>query len=173
MNARNKLMWLKWSAIAAPVVMIGVFTVANRLSGPQKAQASAASPDSIPMALSGTTPRDVAKVENWIAVHKRNAPSPFEAAPVPEPTLQDISPVTSAALPEEPKAFEGVRLTGVFRANDNAIAVINGKLVREGQEVLPGVTVASIDARARSVTLKLADGRTIELSTGGRNEQTR
>lgn len=151
--------WLRWGAIAAPVVLIGVLTTINRVSGPAQARAEAQA--TAPVEGSGVPDaKQASEVEHWLTEHNAPVRSPFEKAP-------EVVPEVS-----EPRAFEGVKLTGVFRSNDTAIAAINGKLVREGQEVRPGVRVKSIDARGRKVILILDDGREVEVAPGksGRTE---
>lgn len=146
--------WVRWGAIAAPVVLIGVLTAVNRWSGPTQAHAEARDAAAAMDGTGTTQSKEASEVEKWIAEHQGPVTSPFEASPEP------------VSAPSEPKAFEGVKLTSVFRSNETAIAAINGKLVREGEEVRPGVRVKTIDARARKVILILDDGREIEVTPG-------
>ena len=161
MTRGSRTSWLRWGAVAAPVVLIGVFVAANRVSGPRPAEASSATAPAA-VGLAPVAPmKEVENVELWIMARPAPATSPFLAAPVaafveePEEVERPIAPV-----------LEGIKLSSVFSANGASIASINGKLFRPGQEVRTGVTVASIDARARKVILQLSDGREIELTAG-------
>lgn len=160
MRTGNAVGWLKWGAVAAPVVLIAALTVVNRLSGPSQARAERGGSEGAESAKPEQV-ETVVKVEEWMDQHRAPVSSPFEASRV------EVQETTA------PETFEGVRLTGVFRTNDTAIAAINGKLVREGQEVRRGVRVKSIDARGRKVILILDDGREIEISPGntGKNDK--
>lgn len=168
MSPLNRKLFLKWSAIAAPVLMVAVFTAVNQLSGPRQAAAVTGPAPEAPLASPRAASPQVVKVEDWIKERRDRASSPFEAAPNLE--LGEIAP--DSGEPGQPsRSHEGVRLTGVFRSNDVAIAAINGKLVREGQEVAPGITVTAIDARARRVTLSLSDGQEVVLTSASAPRQ--
>lgn len=158
--------WMRWGAVVAPVAMIGIFVASNRLSGPRPASAGG-----IAIAPSQTlTPvapaKEVESVERWILSHKGPVASPFLVAPV-------ATTVVQAEAVERPVApvLEGIKLSSVFSANETTMASINGKLYRPGQEVRPGVTIVSIDARSRKITLKLSDGREVELTAGRQTKQ--
>jgi hypothetical protein len=165
MSPLNRKLCLKWSAIAAPVLMVAVFTAVNQFSGPRKAAAvTGPALDTTIISPRAASPQ-VVKVEEWIKERRERASSPFEASPTLE--LEGVA----AEVGDSSRSYEGVRLTGVFRSNDVAIAAINGKLVREGQEVAPGITVTAIDARARRVTLSLSDGQEVVLTSGSSSRQ--
>jgi hypothetical protein len=151
------LSWIRWGAIAAPVVLIGVFTLANRLSGPRQARADesvGAEPQGGPAIAK---PKDVVAVERWISEHNQPVTSPFEAAPISEPTKESAGTAVSSST---------IKLTGVFRSHDTTIAAINGKLYREGQEVRSGVTLKGVDVDGRKVILSMGDGREVEVVSG-------
>lgn len=166
MTRNSRTSWLRWGAVAAPVALIGVFVAANRISGPRPAEASnATTPQAAGLAPVAPL-KEVQSVEMWIMEHPATATSPFLAAPVAV-IAQEADEVESPVAP----VLEGIKLSSVFSANGASIASINGKLYRPGQEVRPGVTVASIDARARKVVLQLSDGREVELTAGRKSTQ--
>lgn len=159
-------MWIRWGAVAAPVAIIGIFVTANRLSGPRPAAASNAV-SSAPVGAGLVAPaKEVENVERWIHAHSESTNSPFLVAPI-------LAPVKAEEPIEKPVApiLDGIRLSSVFNANGTAMASINGKLFRPGQEVRTGVTLVSVDARARKAVLHLSDGREVELTAGRQSKQ--
>lgn len=151
MKSTSRLDLLRWSAVVAPVAIVGVLMVASRLGGPQRAKAETGT--ALPSSTATAESKEAIAIEKWVADRAEPVVSPFES-----------TVVETQAEVVAPRGVEGIRLTGVFSSRDGAMAAINGKLVREGQEISPGVTLKSIDARARKVILTLGDGRDVELT---------
>ena len=166
----NKANWIRWGVIAAPVVVIGILTGVNRMSGPTAARAGNSSTAGDSAVENSGSLRKAERMEEWIASQKRPTPSPFPVVVTPA-TVQAVDEPVPAPDEDTRPQLEGVRLTGVFRSDDVAIAAINGKLRREGEFVRPGIKVTRIDARARVVVLTLADGQTVELRQGSQSDR--
>lgn len=155
-QSSRSLVWIRWGAVAAPVVLIGIFTLANRFAGPAQANASESRNSEVEGPVAADS-KNIAKIERWIADHKQPMSSPFEAAPQLERQAEP------AAATNSPSA---IKVTGVFRSHETTIAAINGKLFREGQEVRPGVSLKRVDVDDRKVVLLLSDGREVEVVSG-------
>jgi len=155
---------MRWGAVVAPVALIGIFVASSRLAGPRPAAGSIAvapSESLTPVAQA----KEVESIEMWILSHEGPVASPFLA------TMETAQ--VADEEPERPVApvLEGIKLSGVFSANETTMASFNGRLYRPGQEVRPGVKISSIDARARKVILELSDGREVELTAGRQTTQ--
>lgn len=162
----NRSIWMRWGAVVAPVALIGVFVASNRLSGPRPAAAESIATGTSQRLMPVAPAKEVESVEMWILAHSGPTASPFLAT-MAAPKAEEPDEVERPVAP----VLEGIKLSSVFSANEATMASINGKIYRPGQEVRPGVTIKSIDARARKVTLELSDGREVELTAGRQTTQ--
>lgn len=106
----------------------------------------------------------------WLAQWR---PAPSIATPFFHPAPLEEEP-DEPAEPEAPAPVAAQTPDPVFTvstivdAPGGALAVINGKIRRVGDEIVGGWTLAKIDARAKLVDLSSPDGRTIQRAPGPR-----
>ncbi|MDZ4685934.1 MAG: hypothetical protein SH850_12775 [Planctomycetaceae bacterium] len=81
----------------------------------------------------------------------------------PEQTAVYDAPVKPTALSHS-DALANVRVSAIVGRDAAAVAMIDHRLCRVGDEVAPGWRVQAIDARRRSVTLVHADGKVAALT---------
>ncbi len=154
MNLRRRLVLIQVGAFLVPLAVVAIL-VTGPLPGPVRVNAAPMKPGG--GRVSPADPR-IDQARQWLDHLPSDQASPFEmvvhAAPTPE-------------RPPEvpPPAVDGFRLGGVFASSRDAVAAINGRLYRAGDQIAPGATLLSIDARARKATIRLADGRTLDLTT--------
>jgi hypothetical protein len=109
---------------------------------------------------------DLSPMDRAAAPAKPPAPLP----PVEPPKIEPVIPAIPAA-----EALKDLKITAVMGTDaqaGGAIAVIGGKLRRAGDEVAPGWTISSINARDWVVLLTYKTGESATLS-GMRPQQNR
>lgn len=163
-KGRDRLIWL--GAVLAPIAAIQIarlFEVEPVRAASAAADVTVVAPMARPV-LKPTAAQE--KALAWIAKQDRTrvrdpfAPAPVAAAdpvlhvqplhvPEPEPEVREIAPA--------------MELTGVMDGQRGPLASINRKIFRLGDEVAPGWTLESVDAREKSVIVRSALGNTLEL----------
>jgi hypothetical protein len=153
-NLRRRLKLIQVGAFLVPLVVVAILT-AGPLPGPARVNAA---PVSAGAAHRGTVDPRVDAARRWLDQLPHEEVSPFA-------TVAPVAPAPEHSVEQAPPSVDGFRLGGVFASSKDAVATINGRLYRIGDEVTPGATLESIDARQRKATIRFAGGRTIILTT--------
>ena len=120
-------------------------------------------PDVAPAAAVRTfTPEEIAA--RTFAESKRGQPVGEAPLVYPKPAPTEAPSVAAAAADPAP----AISVNSIMAGRGGAIATVNGKLRRVGDEVAPGWKITAIDAGAGTVTVRHADGREIVASRAGR-----
>lgn len=163
-KSRDRLIWL--GAVLAPVFAIQM----ARLFDVEPVRAASAATD-VAVAAPITRPvlKPTASQERalaWIAKQDRTRiRDPFAPAPVAsvEPSLHlqpQSDPEPETEIREIAPAMD---LTGVMDGQRGPLASINRKIFRLGDEVVPGWTLESVDARDKVVVVRSSRGNVLEL----------
>ncbi|MBL8744830.1 MAG: hypothetical protein JNK58_00585 [Phycisphaerae bacterium] len=153
-------------ALLAPILAFAVILFVSQ-AGPASAPASPAPTVAIAEPTSTLT-KEQARAASWLASWTR--PDRIES-PMLYPTRrpQEAAPEAPAEAPAaEPAASipEFVVKT-VMGSGDRAMASINGKVYRVGDEPIPGWKIVSMDSKAKRVELSGPGGRTISIAPQG------
>jgi hypothetical protein len=152
------------AAVSAPSVLV----VLNSFS-PTPPPAPDANPSAVTVPVTAPAPKatpEQVRARQWADAQSvgRTLASPLEhvvvqaAAPTPEPE-QPVAAADPEPVPgEDPLA--GVKLSAVLGGRSGALAMINGRIFRVGDEVRPGCALKSIDARADRIEVSRRDGTT-------------
>lgn len=154
MNLRRRLMLIQVGAFLVPLAVVAILT-AGPLPGPARVNAA---PVSASAAHHGAVDPRVDAARRWLDQLPQVQASPFAA-------VAPTAPAPEHPAEQAPPSVDGFRLGGVFSSSKDSVATINGRLYRVGDEVVPGATLDSIDARQRKATIRFAGGRTITLTT--------
>lgn len=120
-------------------------------------------PEPAPVATVRTfTPEELAAAA--FAASKRT--EPVGEAPLVYPKAAPVEAASAAAAPVDPGP--AISVNSIMAGRGGAMATVNGKLRRVGDEVAPGWKITAIDAGAGTVTVLHADGREIVASRAGR-----
>lgn len=171
MTTRHKLRVIQGAAVVAPLALFALIRLAV-MPAPAAAHADAPPPEPAPVAPPAKPLTQAQQAAlNWIALQGASAdvPSPLDH-PVPKPVIVAPPPKAPHHQHEPTSPLDDIRVTGIIGNNEGGMAVVNNKIHRPGEEVAPGITIESIDARLNQVTLKLPDGSTVKLD---KNEQPR
>lgn len=92
--------------------------------------------------------------------------SPFDRPdPAPVQAQAEPQPQTPAPVPAPiPDAAPKMTISGMIADEAGGLVSINHKLYRVGDEIAKGWTLVRIDSKSRTVRIRHADGREIELS---------
>lgn len=167
-RVRKQRLWTA-GALLAPV-LISMAARAVLQSGPRESPAAVTVAAVVPEPMLTAEPvakaltGDQVKAGRWLASVERaraerspmlhaEAPAVPAAASAPVPVL-----VVDETLPK-------MTLTAVLSREGQEIALLNGRMHRVGDEVLPGWTVESIDSRGVSVTMRSREGRSMVVET--------
>lgn len=155
------------AAVSTPSVLV----ILNSFS-PAAPAAPATSTDSttVPVVVPGprTTPEQV-RARQWADAQVVGAglASPLDhpiAAPAPAPAVARVDPEPAPVIEPEPVNTEdplsGLRLTALLGGRSGALAMIDGRIFRIGDEVRPGCKLLSIDAKADRIEVARPDGTT-------------
>jgi hypothetical protein len=124
-----------------------------------------ADPAPVSPAPTQVTPLQARALE-WSREHASATParSPLRVldAPPPPPLPAAFDPGATEVRAEA--VLDTLHVNSIMGHGVAGIAVINSRMVRQGDEVVPGWRVHEIDARERSVRLDGPEGRTFTLS---------
>ena len=181
MNIPSRTHWALWLIIAAAPLagvlalrsLAGVGGPSNALGATQAASASApaAQPsgteqDTAAARLWVVPSTDVARLDSLSAEHMSAWTAPlFPVEERPTPTIVKAPRITTPSAPVTRSASrfdDQFRVTSLMTTRDGPVAVIDRKLRREGDDLVDGVSVESIDPAGRVVVLRTADGVTFE-----------
>ncbi len=164
MNRRTRNRLFELAVLAGPFAAI---VIAKELVGGGPAPAPAATvtsaaPPAVPVpAPTAPATDEQRRALEWLEARARASisGSPMDhPAIAPEP--EDEGPATpepsSPALAVDP--LEGLRLTAASGSGARAVAVIAGKVHRQGDEIIPGYRIRAIDGRAFTVEVVGPDG---------------
>lgn len=98
------------------------------------------------------------------ALSKRG--EPIGDAPMVYPKAAPTEAAGAPAAPIDPGP--ALSVNSIMAGRGGAMATVNGKLRRVGDEVAPGWKITAIDAGSGSVTVRHTDGREIVASRAGR-----
>lgn len=166
MNRAARERVLLAGAFAAPLALALALRALG--SGPGPATAFADEdlfdmPEPAPLATVRTfTPEERAAAA--FAASKRA--EPVGEAPLVYPKAAPVEATSAAAAAVDPAP--AISVNSIMAGRGGAMATVNGKLRRVGDEVAPGWKIAAIDAGAGTVTVRHADGREIVASRAGR-----
>ena len=112
---------------------------------------------------------------DWLLTHfgKELMQTPMER---PEPNLHPTTAVNTQTTltPPSPENIDlepkHLKLTAMVGEGSSALAVLNHRLRRIGDDVAPGWKLTKVNSRLRSITITAEDGRTIELAQPMSNE---
>ncbi len=171
---------LEVGALAAPILIVqamGYLFAAGPAPAPAAGPPTTETPaEPIAAGAPAKLTDEQARAADWLAKRPPlgDLHSPFDARanspPPPPPVTNPSTPVVTPPDPRgDPKppprqlAPPPMRLTAIIVSNDLRMAVIDGKVLRVGQEVAPGWIVSDINARGDLVKVTGSDGQTIEL----------
>lgn len=165
MNTKLRVRLLQSAAVATPVVAIVIFKMVSG-STPDSTNAATATP--APTAATAAAPIPAATPEQQRAKEwaGKQSPSTPVASPLTPPEARHTQvPGEQPAAPVTPRVV-GVEysLTSVLKARDSAIAAINGKLYKIGDQVKPGATLVAVDTVKFTARIQRADGSFVDLS---------
>jgi hypothetical protein len=166
-KARKQRLWAAGALLAPVVLALGARTMLS--AGPQAtlAQAAGEQPAALePVNVKPPTKEQLAALA-WLRTHPvpERVPSPMLHPKLDRPAAA-AEPVPEAepiGTPEEPLPV--VALSAVLGRDGREAALLNGRVHRVGDEVVPGWTVRAINARAGSVELIGPGERTMTLSS--------
>lgn len=176
-TARGQLPWLL--AAICPVVLVQAIRFLGQSPLGETHAATIADPMSFVELVQPPPPESPAQraAIEWLRLNRVDSAltlrrDPFyilkEEPPAPQIVVlpTPIAPVVVTPAPPDPIPKFDVR--SLVGNGSGAIARINHKVCRVGDEVAPGWTLLSVDSRARSVTLQDDRGRIIDVtaSTG-------
>jgi hypothetical protein len=180
-SVRRRL--LPIAGLAAPVLALQVAQSLLAV-GPSSAAGSSprnyVPPSAVPVPPAAKAPApltpDQSRALEWLRAAGKGAAvrSPMEAAaprtpePVVERTPEPIVETPPTVAVKEPLPVPRVSLTTILNRPDDAggaIAAINSKIYRVGDQVAPGWTLTAIDRDQWTVTLTCEDGRTITVGS--------
>lgn len=161
---RNSLV-LRVLVIVAPFAVVQ----AGRVVGVSELHESnaATTPPPPPPLLAPTTPASPAQelAVTWsrqqCARASTRSPLGYGDAP-PPPPVPTVFETSGTELGAE-ALLATLKLNSIMGHGPSGIAVINKRMVRQGDEIIPGWHVGSINARERHVELLGPDGRTMHL----------
>lgn len=171
---------LSTTALAAGPVALIVLVRAMAGSGPTAAPAAHPAPSPLaapapalpdaPVAAPGTAAQQ--KALAWARSHSGvRAASPMDHPKAEAAVAVDESPTRATPVGSSPERTPVV--SAIVRRGDSAKALIDGKVVGIGDEVMPGWVVSAIDVREQIVTISGPEGTQRELSgrrSSGRGE---
>lgn len=160
-RTRGKLVWI--ATMCAPILAVqGVRSLLD--SGPAHAAAATAADlplPAIPVQAMSDRQRDALR---WLMDRGAKPPtrSPMDR---PDPAVlatQDpgAAPVALPAPPTDDRP-RNVRVSSIIGDGQSALAAINNRVRRVGEQLAPDWTIVRIDSRARAVVLRHADGREV------------
>lgn len=167
MRGREKLIWT--GALLAPLVAV---QAARFLEVDPVRQAGAANfaevvpPQSRPV-FKPTAAQE--RAMQWLARQDfTKITDPFQPqaaiAPTPEIRVQPIAQAEPEPPAELREPIPVLELTGVMDGRRGPLASINRKIWRLGDEVFPGWTLESVDARRKAVMVRSTLGNALELT---------
>ena len=165
MNTKLRVRLLQSAAVATPVVAIVIFKMVSG-STPDTTNAASTTPaptaTTAAAAIPAPTP-DQQRAKEWAGKQDPSASVPSPLTP-PEARHAQV-PGEQAPTPITPRVV-GVEysLTSVLKARDSAIAAINGKLYKIGDQVKPGATLVAVDTVKFTARIQRADGSFVDLS---------
>lgn len=162
---------IKLGATAAPVLIIGAMVLMNSVVEPQSSEAQIeAPPDPQAMLIASMGGLNDAQ-KAAMAFSETIAPLEESASPFPLNEAVEDEPDDDEYIPEMPGTETGPSLTvtAVMASRAGAIALINGKAHREGDEIGDGWTIRTIDAQAKLVVVQRGDGDPVSI---GLHQQT-
>jgi hypothetical protein len=167
-SARRRL--ASAAVLLAPALLVQSYRLLGG-SGPATSDAAIVAttdPAALPSPVSGIdnaprttiTPAAAAKVSAWID-HHRTGPERFLRSPMDNPPAAEKAPEPPAPEPAATPApadqpTTELRLGAIIAGGDDtasAAALINGFIRRVGDEVEPGWSIATIDAKSMTVRL--------------------
>lgn len=162
--ARERLLLV--GAFAAPLALALALRALGSGPGPAAAFADEElfdMPDPAPAATVRTfTPEELAAA----AFAESKRAEPVGEAPLVYPKAAPVEAASASAAPVDPGP--AISVNSIMAGRGGAMATVNGKLRRVGDEVAPGWKITAIDAGAGTVTVRHADGREIVASRAGR-----
>lgn len=176
-SSKNKAKALFFATMLAPVLLVQLVR-AGLGSSPASAVAATdagAAASSAPAVPAKPLSQAQQKALSWIAAQPNTSPlrSPMDRPdPQPvivhEPTPPPVEPLL-APIVTQPFVMPTFNITGIIGVVssdgiEQALASINHRVYRVGDEVVKGWIVFDIDSRNRTVTLHGPDGRVITLS---------
>lgn len=173
MQPQRRILLTQIGALAAPVMLVGLMhlgmtpLVAPSSGGPSD------SPMVVPVntAASVETP-DQKRASEWVRsiIPATPLPSPLDhpiivrAAPV-KPTIEVKRPDPPPIKVPTVDPVAGLSLTATMRVKDGgAVALINSRVYKVGQDVMPGCPLESVDVKLNQVEIRMPDGRLIKLA---------
>lgn len=111
-------------------------------------------------------------VADWLAHLDRGAAtlSPMDH-PTPPPVKRIVPDRQPAATPEVEapvapvtQSLEGLRLSAVVGTTEGALASINGRVIRTGDEIVAGWRIVAIDVQAQTITVVHDHGETATIA---------
>jgi hypothetical protein len=167
-------------AVLAAITPFALVFALRELTSVERPAAAAAQPAPSPAPIVAPPPpappttRQTRALE-WVRAHQSFAalpdpmarpqpPAPEPASePTPTPPTTPTVVVTPAPAPDAP-AMPAWTVSGLMGQGPEAVAIINDRIVRIGDDVGSGWMLVEVDARARTATLRHADGRRAELT---------
>ena len=150
------------AAVSAPSIIV----VLNSFSPAPKA-APSANPDSVTVPVSAPAPRATAEQTRAREWADAQAVGPRLASPMDHPAVTathveaEPAPVIPDPIPEplsEEDPLAGLKLTALLSGRSGSLAMIDGRIFKVGDEVRPGCTLRSIDAKADRIEISRPDG---------------
>jgi hypothetical protein len=163
------------AAVSAPSVLV----VLNSF-GPTPPAAPDANPASVTVPVAAPAPKATphqVRAREWADAQpvgpRLTSPLDHPVAAAPAPVATHVEPEPAPVVPDpEPvnvaDPLSGLRLTALLGGRTGSLAMIDGKIFRVGDEVRPGCTLKSIDAKADRIEVSRPDGTTASF---GRIEQ--
>lgn len=177
LSSRTKSKALFFATMLAPVLIVQLTRSVLDTSPVATASASTQSTDlTRPLPAANAKPLDEAqrKALAWIVTQPSTLPlrSPMDRpdpAPIILPqevtsTQPEPAPTPAAEKPTPTFKLTGMIATVALDHTEKALASINHRIYRVGDEVISGWTVTLIDSRQRIVTLVGPDGRSVTLT---------
>lgn len=163
-KAGDRLLWV--GAMIAPILAVQVARMfeAEPVRSASADQVAISAPAARPMqkpttaqqrALEWIAGQDLSRLSNPF-VPAKPANSPVVAQPAP---IEMVEPELEGRSPPPP-----MELTGVMDGQRGPLASINRKIFRLGDEVVPGWTLESVDARQKVVVVRSTQGNMLELT---------
>jgi hypothetical protein len=165
-RVRKQRLWTA-GALLAPV-LISMAARGVLQAGPRESPAAVAVAAVVPELAAGAAEPvakaltgDQVKAARWLAGVERARADRSPMLHAEAPAVPAASASAPAAVVVVDETLPKVTLTAVLSREGREIALLNGRMHRVGDEVLPGWTVESIDSRGVSVTLKSREGRSM------------
>lgn len=170
-SSRQRQILVELAAICAPVVLVYFGRTLLSSSAPAAITIPVSSPVVAPAPVVQVKPLtpEQQKASEWVRqlpqtlslVSPLNHPIETVVAkqdPVFEPEKAPPPP------PPRESPIRGLKLTAVLGNDGDKLASINGKIFRIGDEVRPGLKLATIDPRLSVITLTEVNGKVYELT---------